>query len=68
MKYFHKGIRVEDIVNIGPVAVTPHQPYPTRCTLRNGMKVLVMGDWRSNVKAIEKILNANRKEALKEAP
>jgi len=64
MKYFYKGIRIDEIVIISP---SKNDVFPTTYWLKNELMASSMGTWESNVKAVEKILNANRKEALEEA-
>lgn len=57
MRYFHIGVRADEIVEIGP---SNDSKFPTQYRLRNGAGVNSTGEWRDNVAKVESILNDQR--------
>lgn len=53
-KHFYMGIRIDKITNVCP---SGDHEFPTEYQIEGGRIELTNGDWRSNVRAIENILN-----------
>ena len=57
-QHFHIGIRVDEIVTI---AHNSSDKYPTKYHLRSGVVINTTGEWESNVKIVNNILNHNER-------
>lgn len=56
MKFFHVGIRVDEIVSIFPNKGEDAKEYKTKYYLRNGSSVSTTGTWEENTAKVERML------------